>query len=178
VPDFSTDSRKVELVPHNPAWASQASAESARLAAAIGATLIRIEHIGSTSIPGIAAKPTIDLMPVVENLDVLDARQPHVEALGYLWRGEWGFAGRRYCVRDENGKRLFHVHCYQESHPEIARSLIFRDYLRSHSEEARAYEAAKRAAATAEPDDTLAYNKHKSGWILACIARAEAWAQR
>ena len=59
---------KVELVPHDRTWAAQAGAEAARIAGAIGETLIRIDHVGSTAIPGIAAKPTIDLMPVVANL--------------------------------------------------------------------------------------------------------------
>src|SRR5690242_2980798 len=66
--DFSADRRTVELVPHDPSWVAQAAAESQRLAAAIDETLIRIEHIGSTSIPGIVAKPTIDLMPIVKGL--------------------------------------------------------------------------------------------------------------
>lgn len=80
--DFSADSRKVEFVPHDPTWAQQAVSEIARIAAAIGDTLASIEHIGSTSIPGILAKPTIDLMPVVRDLAILDTRRPHIEALG------------------------------------------------------------------------------------------------
>jgi GrpB-like predicted nucleotidyltransferase (UPF0157 family) len=175
--DFSADRRKVELVPHDPAWAAQAAAESARLAEAIGPTLIRIEHVGSTSIPGIMAKPTIDLQPIVRSLAELDARRPQVEALGYLWRGEFGIPDRRYCIREENRKRLFHVHCHQDCHPEIARTLVFRDYLRAHVEEAKAYEALKIACAEAHPNDTLAYSNATGDWIRACIARAEAWAR-
>src|SRR5262245_7453890 len=120
---FARDRRKVELVPHDPTWAVKAAAESARLAGAIGQTLVRIEHIGSTSIPGIVAKPTVDLMPVVRDFAALDPRRPEIEALGYIFRGEFGFPGRRYCVREENGKRLFHVHCYEVGHPEIERAL-------------------------------------------------------
>jgi GrpB-like predicted nucleotidyltransferase (UPF0157 family) len=172
---FAADRRKVELVPHDPAWAAQAAAESARLSEAIGETLIRIEHVGSTSIAGIVAKPTIDLMPIVRSLAELDARQSHVEALGYVWRGEFGIPGRRYCIREQQGRRLFHVHCHQVDHPEIARTLDFRDYLRAHSEEARAYETLKRAAAAAHPADTLAYSNAKSDWIKACIERATEW---
>jgi GrpB-like predicted nucleotidyltransferase (UPF0157 family) len=175
---LSADRRKVELAPHDAAWAAQAAAESARLAQAIGPTLIRIEHVGSTSIPGIRAKPTIDLQPIVKSLADLDARQPRVEALGYVWRGEWGIPGRRYCIREEHGHRLFHVHCHEDGHPEIARTLVFRDYLRAHADEAQAYEALKIACAAAHPDDTLAYSNAKSDWITACIARAEAWAAR
>jgi GrpB-like predicted nucleotidyltransferase (UPF0157 family) len=176
VSPFAGDRRKVELVPHDPAWAAQAAAESARLAQAIGPTLIRIEHVGSTSIPGIRAKPTIDLQPIVKSLAELDARQPQVEALGYVWRGEWGIPGRRYCIREEHSCRLFHVHCHEDGHPEIARTLVFRDYFRTHPDEAKAYEALKLTCATAHPDDTLAYSKAKGDWIRACIARAEAWA--
>jgi GrpB-like predicted nucleotidyltransferase (UPF0157 family) len=173
---FSTDRRKVELLPHDPTWAAQAAAESARLAQAIGPTLIRIEHVGSTSIPGIRAKPTIDLQPIVRSLAELDARQPDIEALGYIWRGEFGIPGRRYCVREKDGRRLFHVHCHQDGHPEIARTLVFRDYLRAHPDEAKTYEVLKIACAAAHPDDTLAYSKAKSDWITASITRAEAWA--
>jgi len=175
---FASDRRRVELVPHDPAWAATAAAESARLAEAIGGTLIRIDHVGSTAIPGIVAKPTIDLMPIVKSLAELDTRRPYVEALGYVWRGEFGIPGRRYCIREEAGRRLFHVHCNETGSPEIARTIIFRDYLRAYPEEARAYEAQKRAAATAHPADTLAYSNAKSGWIRDCIARATEWAAR
>jgi GrpB-like predicted nucleotidyltransferase (UPF0157 family) len=175
---FAADRRKVELVAHDSAWAAQAAAESARLADAIGETLILIEHVGSTSIPGIVAKPTIDLMPIVRSLAELDARQPHVEALGYVWRGEFGIPGRRYCILEKQGRRLFHVHCQQVGHAEIARTLDFRDYLRAHPEEARGYEALKRVVAAAHPDDTLAYSKAKSDWIGACIERATEWTRR
>jgi GrpB-like predicted nucleotidyltransferase (UPF0157 family) len=174
---FTADRRKVELVPHDQAWTEQAVAEAARLSEAIGETLIRIEHFGSTSIPGILAKPTIDLMPIVKNLAELDARQAAVEALGYVWRGEFGIPGRRYCIREQQGRRLFHVHCQQAGHPEIARTLDFRDYLRANPAEARAYEGLKRTAAAAYPDDTLAYSDAKSGWIRACIDRATEWAR-
>jgi GrpB-like predicted nucleotidyltransferase (UPF0157 family) len=174
---FAADRRKVELVPHDPTWAAQAAAESARLSEAIGETLIRIEHVGSTSIPGIVAKPTIDLMPIVKRLAELDARQAAVEALGYVWRGEFGIPGRRYCIREQQGRRLFHVHCHQADHPEIARTIDFRDYLRADPEEARAYETLKRVAAAAHPADTLAYSHAKSDWIKACIERATEWAR-
>jgi GrpB-like predicted nucleotidyltransferase (UPF0157 family) len=173
---FGADRRKVTLVPHSPAWAARAAEESGRLAAAIGETLIRVEHIGSTAIPGIAAKPIIDLMPIVQSLAALDARRPEVEALGYVWRGEFGIPGRRYCIREENGQRLFHVHCNETGNPEIARTLNFRDYLLAHPDEAGDYEAEKWRAAIAQSGDSLAYNDHKSGWIRSCIERATVWA--
>lgn len=171
------DATRVVLAPHDPAWAGTASAESARIAEAMGDIFMRIEHIGSTAIPGIAAKPTIDLMPVVRDLDELDARRADIEALGYLWRGEFGIPGRRYCVLERDGKRLFHVHFFAAGNANIARQTAFRDYLRAHREEALAYEAIKREAADAHPADSMAYNDHKSDWIRACQERALAWAR-
>ncbi|HVY88199.1 MAG TPA: GrpB family protein [Hyphomonadaceae bacterium] len=176
--DFSADRIKVKLAAYDSVWASMAQEETTRLAAAIGDTLVSIAHVGSTAIPGIAAKPIIDLQPVVHSLAALDARRPHIEALGYQWRGEFGLVGRRYCTRDRDGARLFQAHCYEAGNPEIARTLVFRDYLRAHPAEAAAYEAVKREAAVAYPTDTLAYNDHKSAWILAARDRAEAWAAR
>ena len=117
-------------------------------------------------------------MPVVRSLEALEARRADVEALGYLWRGAFGIEGRRYCVLERDGKRVFHVHFYAEGNANIARQLAFRDYLLAHSEEAQAYETIKREAAAAHPDNSMAYNDHKSAWIRACQQRAEAWAAR
>ena len=168
--------RTVEIVDYNPGWPALALVESARLANAIGADLIRIEHLGSTSVPGLAAKPVVDLFPVVTSLKALDRRQSAIEELGYLWRGEFGVTGRRFCSRDIAGVRRFH--CFEDGTEELVRHRIFRDYLRAHPFEARALEDQKRGAAAAHPDDTLAYNGAKSGWILACQLRANAWAEK
>ncbi len=134
--------------------------------------------MGSTSIPGIVAKPIVDLMPVVTSLEALEVRRADVEALGYVWRGEFGIAGRRYCVLEREGRRIFHAHVFADGHPNIVTQLAFRDYLRAHREEAAAYEAIKREAAAAHPDDSLKYNDHKAPWIRMCQSRAAAWAAR
>lgn len=171
------DATRVTLEPHNADWARMASEESARIAEAAGDIFLRVEHIGSTAIPGIAAKPTIDLMPIVWDLSELETRRERIEALGYLWRGEFGIVGRRYCVLERDGRRLFHVHFYAGNNRNVALQLAFRDYLRAHHDEALAYEAIKREAAEANPGDSMAYNDHKSDWIRACNERALAWRQ-
>jgi GrpB-like predicted nucleotidyltransferase (UPF0157 family) len=172
------DATRVTLEPHNPDWAGMAKAEAGRLKAALGETLVTVHHIGSTAVPGIAAKPVVDLMPTVTSLAALEARRASIEALGYLWRGEFGIPERRYCVLERDGKRVFHTHFFVDGHANVARQLLFRDYLRAHREEALAYETIKREAAAAHPWDSMAYNDHKSAWILACQERAEAWASR
>ncbi len=170
------DATAVVLAPYDPRWAETAAAEARRISAAIGLSLMRVEHIGSTAIPGMAAKPTVDLMPVVASENDLDTCRAPMEALGYLWRGEYGIPGRRYSVLEQSGKRLFHVHIFAEGNESIARHQAFRDYLRAHRDEALAYEAVKRAAAAAHPWNSMAYNDHKSDWVRACQQRALAWA--
>ncbi len=170
----------MELVEHSPAWASEARIAAARLADVLGSTLVEVHHVGSTSIAGIRAKPIIDLLPVVTDLDSLDAEVARLGALGYQWRGEFGIAGRRYCTLDNaaTGRRLMQLHAFAVGHPEIDRMLLFRDYLRSHPTEARAYEVEKERCRRLSPDNTMAYAAAKTAWINSCVTRARSAAAR
>jgi GrpB-like predicted nucleotidyltransferase (UPF0157 family) len=173
------EKRAVELVAHDQAWAARAASEAQRLSGAVGDALITVHHIGSTSIPNIKAKPVVDLLAVVSDLAALDAREAHVRALGYDWRGEFGIVGRRYCPLDDaGGRRVVHAHFFAEGSEDIARHLAFCRYLQAHPDEAQAYEAEKLRAAALHPDDTGAYTEEKGAWIRACEARALAWARR
>jgi len=167
----------VELVPHSPLWAEMAAAETHRLKEALGDILVTVHHMGSTSIPGIMAKPIVDLIPIVTNLGALDAAASRIEALGYDYLGEFGLPGRRYCRKNDpaTGKRQFQLHCYEKAYPEIARHLAFRDYLRAHPDKAKEYEAEKIRAAALHPDNTLDYNAEKNDWIKATERVALAW---
>ena len=172
-----TDTFPVELHPHSPHWAEQARAETVRLRKALGGVLITVHHIGSTSIPGIMAKPIVDLIPVVSDLASLDRTMPRVEALGYECLGEFGLPGRRYCRRDDplTGRRACQVHCYADGWPEIDRHLAFADYLRAHPAIAKDYEAEKVRAATLHPGNTLDYNDAKNDWIKRVERDALHW---
>ncbi len=177
-PDFSSDRLAVELVPHSSHWAAMAADEAVRLQDATGETFVVIHHIGSTAIPGIKAKPIIDLIPVATGLQALDAARGAIEALGYEWMGEFGLPGRRYCRMNDpvTGKRRFQLHCYAQNSPEIARHLAFRNYLRTHPLIAQDYEAQKIRAAALHPDDVLLYNGAKNDWIKATERDALKWA--
>lgn len=177
--EFMNDKRPVVLVAHSPAWTQRAAHERTRLVGALGDTILAVHHIGSTSIPGILTKPIVDLMPIVRSLDLLDGQEGAVRALGYEWRGEFGIGGRRFCtLNDAAGKRIVHVHFFAPDSGEIEPNLAFRDYLRAHRDEALAYEAEKMRAARLHPDDSFAYTEEKGAWIMACKARALAWARR
>lgn len=169
----------VVLHPHSPRWAEMAADETRRLKAALGDELIGVHHIGSTAIPGIMAKPVVDLIPIVASIERLDAREDAVRALGYRWFGEFGLPGRRYCYRKDptTGERLFQLHCYQAGSPEVPRHLAFRDYLRAHPAIAKQYEAEKIRAAGIVSDDVNAYNDEKNDWIKRHERDALDWAR-
>jgi GrpB-like predicted nucleotidyltransferase (UPF0157 family) len=147
---------------------------------ALGSILVTVEHIGSTSVPGLAAKAIIDLMPIVTSLTDLDLEQASVEALGYDWHGELGMTGRRYCTLSSGaGVRMAQLHFFEVGSPHIARHIAFRDYLRAHAAIAAEYEREKRRACELHPDDSHAYTLEKSKWVRDAEARALNWfAQR
>ncbi len=172
-------SQSIALYEHDPEWAQVAQREIEKLTAAMGSAFLRIEHVGSTAVPGLRAKPTIDLLPIGHSLAHLDACRGAFESLGYDWRGEFGLPGRRYCSRDAaDGWRLFNAHCWALSDPAIAVHIAFRDYLRAHAAEASAYEDVKLRAAAECGGDMARYNDLKSNWIRACQVRALTWGAR
>lgn len=170
---------KVNLVPHDPRWAEAAAAEGKALAQALGSIVLRVHHVGSTAIPGISAKPILDLMPVVTSLAELDERRSALEALHYAWWGELGLPGRRYCTKDDpgTGERLVQLHCYADGSPEVTRHLAFRDYLRERPDVARAYDEEKARCQRLHPEDSHAYCDCKNAWIKRIEAEALAYYQ-
>lgn len=167
----------VELVPPSSDWPKIAAAETARLKTVLGDALVTVHHIGSTSIPGIMAKPIVDMIPIVTDLASLDAKENEIRALGYRWMGEFGLPGRRYCPLNDpiTGKRKVQLHCYAEGAEGVARHLAFRDYLRAHPATAKDYEAEKIRAAKIQPGNVLLYNDEKNDWIKRVEKDALAW---
>jgi len=165
----------VVLAPYNPHWPQMAATHAERLRV-VGANLVTVHHIGSTSVPGLAAKPIIDLMPLVTALARLDRDRRHVKALGYDWHGEFGMSGRRYCTLcDAAGNRIVQLHFFEAGAPDIERHIAFRDYLRAHREMAAAYENEKRRAQNLHPNDSHAYTDEKAAWVRETEAKAVVW---
>jgi GrpB-like predicted nucleotidyltransferase (UPF0157 family) len=137
------------------------------LADALGESLVTVHHIGSTAIPGIRAKPILDLIPVFVSVSALDETRVLIESFGYAWRGEYGLPGRRYYTFDDplTGRRKVQLHGYLIGSAEITRHVAFRDFLCARPDVARAYDAEKARCRDLHPLDSHAYSDCKSNWI-------------
>lgn len=166
--------RPVALAPYTSNWAVQAAALIESIHAAAPSVFQAVHHIGSTAVPGLPAKPVIDLLGETGSLALIDAARPALEALGYRWRGENGMAGRRYLTWDDpdTGARGVHLHVYAARDPALAWHLAFRDRLRAEPETAEAYEREKARCAALHPDDSGAYAACKKAWTNGVAAEA------
>jgi len=166
----------IRIVDHDPAWAGLAREELGRVADALGDAAVRLEHVGSTSVPGLGAKPIIDMQVSVVDIERVEDYVGPLEGLGYLFAPDPAFPDYHYFAKPHARPRTHHLHvCEQGSNQEL-RHLAVRDYLRAHPDEAARYEALKRELVRLHPEDRLAYVAGKDGFMVDLEARAVAWA--
>lgn len=153
---------QVRLLPHREEWALEYAEVARRLAAALGENALEIQHVGSTAIRGICAKPILDVAVRVVTFAKLDG----VARLGYEACGESGVPGRFLFVLREGGHlSLQHIHCYEDGNPAFQKQVKFRDYLNAHPEEARKYDRLKRELAEKYPESRSLYTAGKETFI-------------
>ena len=161
---------KITIVDYDAAWPKKFETHAAIIARALGETALRIEHIGSTSVPGLAAKPIIDILVVVQDSTNESTYLRQLEAAGYVLRvrePEWN---EHRMLRTP--EKDVHLHVYSTGCPEIERNLIFRDRLRRNSDDRRRYEQTKRELARQGWADTNDYAAAKTDVIESIIAGA------
>ena len=160
----------------DPGWPAAAAAEADRWRACLAEGLVAIHHVGSTAVPGLPARPALDLLVEFATLDACDRARQKIESLGYEWLGEHGQPGRRLARRDdpETGQRLVQVCCLASGDTGIAGQLAFRDVLRANAALRVAYSSVKGACAARHPEGGDEYDKCKSGWIDKVEAQALA----
>jgi GrpB-like predicted nucleotidyltransferase (UPF0157 family) len=132
-----------------------------------------VEHIGSTAVPGMPAKPILDLMPGVATPEDAQRCVEPIRSLGYEYKGEMEIPGRFYFVLRHNGLSMTHLHLFPTSHPEWQKHLRFRDYLRAHSEAAAEYARLKRELAGKFATQRQAYTNAKDAFIQSILLTAE-----
>lgn len=166
----------VQVVDYDPAWPAEFRAEADRIRSALGECCVAVHHIGSTAIPGISAKPILDLLLEVDDLLQLDARTPALTAIGYEAKGEFGIPGRRYFRKDSpTGIRTHQIHSFEVGSAGSDRHLAFRDYMRAHPAVAQSYGVLKLRLAACHPDDIEAYMDGKDGFVQEHEAKALLW---
>lgn len=158
--------KKVTVLPHDPQWKQNFEAIRQELAAALGNLALRIEHVGSTSVEGLYAKPIIDIDVVIRNTTPLDAVIAALAEIGYQHEGNLGIPQREAFRYDgKSHLQKHHLYVCPESSPELRRHIAFRDYLCTHPEDAREYGRIKLEAARLYPEDIDDYIAHKSSFI-------------
>jgi GrpB-like predicted nucleotidyltransferase (UPF0157 family) len=167
--------RIVEVLPYDPTWPQNYLAEVAQVSPILGSNLVAAHHIGSTAVPGLGAKPTIDILLIVRALQALDACNTALAVLGYQAKGEHGILGRRYFSKKEGDRHLFHIHAYAEGHADIERHLNFRDYLIAHPAAALDYQILKQGLAAQFREEPAEYTAGKANFIREVESRAAAW---
>ncbi len=168
--------RILEVVDSSDRWPALYEREAERLRRALGDHIVRIHHIGSTSVPGLAAKPIIDILLEVRSVEALDGCAAAMRCLGYEPRGEFGIPGRRYYPKGGD-QRTHHVHAFAADDPHVLPHLAFRDYLRTHPESAAAYADVKRQAAAAHATDPEGYMDDKHAFVERTVEKAVHWKQ-
>ena len=170
--------RKMIVVPYDKKWPALYEAEKILLNGILGDLIVDIRHIGSTSIEGMWAKPIIDIMIVVDNIESVDAFNEIMMLNGYNAKGENGIPGRRYFQKlnpDKSGNHTHHVHIYQNGNQHISDELMFRDYLRIDQEAFRTYLEVKKAASAKYRTSPLEYQDAKAPCILSILGKAKAY---
>jgi len=169
---------QIEIIPYNPRWPEQYAEERTRLSQALGDVAQRIEHNGSTSVPGLAAKPVIDIQISVGTLQPMDAYRIPLQQLGYFHVPHKDDAFCPFFHRPKEWPHTHHVHVVEAGSEEEARTLAFREYLRDHAEVAEEYANLKLALApqfsASELDSRQAYADAKGEFIERVIRLARA----
>ena len=168
-----------ELVPHNatihladydPLWPALFEREAARVRGTVGAAALRLEHVGSTSVPGLAAKPLIDMVLVVPDSSEEDAYAPALETAGYVLRiREPGWYEHRLFKGPDTNVNL---HTFSDGCDKVDRMIAFRDWLRAHDEDRELYESAKRELCAREWRHVQNYADATSAVVVEIMGRA------
>jgi GrpB-like predicted nucleotidyltransferase (UPF0157 family) len=160
----------VRLIRYQSEWARLFELEKSRLQLALGDGVLDIQHIGSTAVPGLVAKPILDIAIAVCDFESARSLIPAIESIGYTYRGEVGIPRRHYFVKGD--PRTHHIHMLEQASQEWTHLLIFRNTLQDDPNLAQQYANLKERLAAQYPNDREAYLKGKAVFIEDVINKA------
>ena len=167
-----TNQRTIEMAEHDPRWKEQFEAEAKLIRKVFGSEMVGLYHIGSTAIPGIKAKPIIDMLGEVKDIQNVSSFNIPMSRIGYQAKGEMGITGRQYFRKGKGIAHTHHLHIFQTGHPEIRRHLAFVDYLNAHPAEAQEYSALKVRLVQEFREKPEEYTAAKTNFIRAIDEKA------
>ena len=160
---------EIHLTKYDPSWPVEFEVEAEILRGLLGEEALAIHHIGSTAVPGLDAKPVVDLMVEVKDLETVQSMKDEFKNAGYEVRGESGIPGRHFITRNSYGERTHDIHIFQTGHNEIEQMILFRDRMREKSAEAEAYSELKNELANQHRQDPIRYTQEKTDFIMRAI---------
>jgi GrpB-like predicted nucleotidyltransferase (UPF0157 family) len=158
---------------YDPRWPEQFELLCSRIAPALGTLAVAIEHVGSTAVPGLAAKPIIDIDVLLRSVADLSEAITLLASLGYQHQGNLGVPGRE-AFRPPPNDVPHHLYVHEPASREYSRHIMLRNHMRANPEDAQAYEQLKRALASEYRDDREAYSQAKTEFVEAILRRANA----
>jgi GrpB-like predicted nucleotidyltransferase (UPF0157 family) len=167
----------IQVVAYDEAWPALFLERSSALREALGDAALRIDHIGSTAVPGLLAKPIIDIQISVASFEPLDAFRFPLEQVGYVFRADNQELTKRY-FREPPGDRRTHIHVRRAGSFSEQLALLFRDFMRNHPDWAWRYAELKLGLARQYADDRARYTDAKRPFTWEALAAADEWAQR
>ena len=159
----------IRVVDYDAGWPDEYEALSARVCEVLGPLVLRIEHVGSTAVPGLAAKPIVDLYAVVE-AELIPEAIVRLAALGYVHEGELGIPGRAAFAWPTSEPR-HHLYVCAPDHDGLEELVRFRDHLRAHPDDAAAYGELKKGLAKEHRDDRDAYSRGKDAFVNGILGK-------
>lgn len=168
----------IRLVAHQHEWSIVAKSEIARIRAATNELFEDIDHIGSTAVRKISAKPILDFVAAVENLELIEERSSEIEGIGYVNRGEFGIKERRFLtLSDVDGTGFVHLHVFAKGDARIREHQIFRDFLNAKVEAREAYEDLKQRIAKDPNNRRSHYSALKADGLNQLLRDAKLWSE-
>ncbi len=164
----------IEVIPYDRKWPVYYEQEIELIKPIFSENFLKAHHIGSTAVPNLAAKPTIDILIEVKDIFSVDQLNPQLQAQGYAALGDYAIKGRRLFIKGKE-KRTHHIHVFQSDNQEIIRHLYFRDYLIAHSDIAKEYGELKTQLAEKYHNDRQAYLSGKDQYVKELEKKAIAW---
>lgn len=157
--------RKYKIEAYNPEWKKKFEIEAENLRSIFFNKAVSVEHVGSTSVPGLAGKPTIDILITVEKIEIADNLSKEIEKIGYKDLGDYIKKGSRLFAKEEGNERQINLHVFEVKHPHVSEMINLRDYFRSNIEKVEEYSALKFDLFKKYPDDYGLYRKYKDEWM-------------